>query len=139
MSKLILDACVALKMIFVSEEGADLALSLREDFKHQIHQLIAPDILPVEMAHAVTRAERKGIIPKGKGQVLLNDFLTPCPNLFTYGDLLDRAMELSSDVRLGVYDCLYVALAEEENCKIVTVDQKMIDLFPQHVISLSDV
>ena len=58
MSKLVLDAFVALKMIFVSEEGADVALALREDFKHQIHQLIAPDILPAEMAHAVTRAER---------------------------------------------------------------------------------
>lgn len=137
MSKLVLDAFVALKMIFVSEEGADVALALREDFKHQIHQLIAPDILPAEMAHAVTRAERKGIIPKGQGQVLLNEFLIPCPLLYQYGDYSDRAMQLSSDARIGVYDCLYVALAEEENCKIVTDDHKMIHLFPQHAIHLS--
>jgi predicted nucleic acid-binding protein len=29
-------------------------------------------------------------------------------------------------MRIGVYDCLYVALAEEENCQLVTADDKLI-------------
>ena len=136
MSKLVLNASVALKMIFVSEEGAPLALALRDDFKNQIHQLIAPDILPIEMGHALTRAERKGIIPKGQGLVLLDDFLTSCPVLYPYGNFLNRVMQLSSDVRIGAYDCLYVALAEEEQCQAVSADLKMTKLFPAHVISL---
>lgn len=136
MSKFVLDASVALKMIFASEDGAALALALREDFKNQIHQLIAPDILPIEMGHALTRAERKGIIPKGQGRHLLNDFLVVCPVLYPYGNLLDRAMELSSDVRMGVYDCLYVALAEEEQCQAVSADFRMAQLFPAQVIPL---
>jgi predicted nucleic acid-binding protein len=36
--------------------------------------------------------------------------------------LLPRAYELSSQLRIGVYDCLYLALAEHENCDLVTGD-----------------
>ena len=33
---------------------------------------------------------------------------------------------ISSQVRIGVYDCLYVALAERENCDLITADDKLI-------------
>ena len=56
MSKFVLDASVALKML-LPEPGSDAANALRDDFKNQIHDLIAPDTLPVEMAHTLTRAE----------------------------------------------------------------------------------
>ena len=29
-------------------------------------------------------------------------------------------------MRIGFYDCLYVALAERENCELVTADDKLI-------------
>ena len=30
-------------------------------------------------------------------------------------------------MRIGVYDCLYVALAEQEKCELVTADTTMIN------------
>jgi predicted nucleic acid-binding protein len=30
-------------------------------------------------------------------------------------------------MRTGFYDCLYVALAEQENCELVTADDKLIN------------
>jgi predicted nucleic acid-binding protein len=43
-------------------------------------------------------------------------------------------------MRIGVYDCLYVALAEREGCELVTADDKLIEnlqiLFP-FVVSLA--
>jgi predicted nucleic acid-binding protein len=42
--------------------------------------------------------------------------------------LLWRATEISSQSRLGVYDCLYVALAEEERCELLTADQRMVSV-----------
>ncbi len=127
---------MALKTLLVTEEGADLALALMDDFRHRIHELIAPDTLPIEMCHVLTRTERQGGIPKGDSAVLFAQFLRDCPKLYPYGDLLDRAMQLSSDVRIGVYDCLYVALAEEEQCQVISADMKMVKLFPQTVITL---
>jgi predicted nucleic acid-binding protein len=32
---------------------------------------------------------------------------------------------LGHTLRIGVYDCLYVALAEQEKCEFVTADDKL--------------
>jgi hypothetical protein len=60
--KYILDANVALKWV-IPEKHSDKAIRLRSDYQAGIHELHAPDIFPVEAAHALTRAERKGDIP----------------------------------------------------------------------------
>lgn len=134
--KYVLDASVALKML-LHEQDSPLALALRDDFRNQIHELISSDILPAEMGHALTRAERKGIIPQGEAKKHFYDFLDPCPQLFPYGDVYDRAMQLSSVIRIGFYDCLYVALAERAGCPVVTADDRLVKAFKGQVISLA--
>lgn len=43
-----------------------------------------------------------------------------------------RAFAIASQFRIGVYDCLYVALAEREGCEFVTDDDKLVkNLQPQ--------
>ena len=132
----VLDASVAMKSLL--KEVDFLAIALREEFKRQVHELIAPDVLPAEMGHALTRAERKGIIPKGTAKILFHQFINPCPELYPYGDLYDRAMEIASDFRVGFYDALYVSLAEREGCELVTADEKLQNSLPGFpIISLS--
>ncbi len=58
------------------------------------------------------------------------------PQLHDNIPLLARAFDLSSKMRIGVYDCLYVALAEREQCKVVTADTRMIGLFPNLTVSV---
>ncbi|MBI3864032.1 MAG: type II toxin-antitoxin system VapC family toxin [Planctomycetia bacterium] len=135
--KLILDACVAISML-VEENDTPAARSLQADFQKKIHELIAPDSLPLEIAHALTRAERQGKIDVGQGQIAFDDFLDPCPTLYPYFDYLDRAIRLSSKFRIGVFDCVYVALSEEHGCPVVTSDKRFLELFPSLTISLSD-
>ena len=130
MNKFVLDASVALKMILVSEMGSSQALSIQDEFRNQFLDLIAPDVLPAEMGHALMRAERKGIIPKGEGKTLFLQFINPCPQLYPYFRLYDRAMKISSDFRIGFYDALYVALAELEDCDLVTADEKLLNSLP---------
>jgi predicted nucleic acid-binding protein len=67
--KYVLDASVAFKWEVV-ELNSDKANLLRDDFRNGIHELIAPDFFPFELAHALTRAERQGRI--GAGQALLS-------------------------------------------------------------------
>ena len=139
-NRLVLDASVALKMIFVSEIESELALALQDDFRSKSRQLIAPDLLPAEMGHALMKADRKGIIPKGQGIILFDEFINPCPELFPYGDLYDRAMEIASDYRVGFYDALYVTLAEQEGCDLVTTDEKLRNSLPGFpIVSLSSI
>ncbi len=40
--------------------------------------------------------------------------------------------EISSTLRVGVYDCLYVALAERETCQLVTADDKLVRNLQPH-------
>lgn len=40
-------------------------------------------------------------------------------------------------MRIGVYDCLYVALSEQEQCKVVSADTRLFNTFPNQVIPLS--
>jgi predicted nucleic acid-binding protein len=58
------------------------------------------------------------------------------PTLQPYLPLLPRAYELSSHVRLGVYDCLYVALTEREGCELLTADDRLKRSLPSHRIVL---
>ncbi len=123
--KYVLDSSVALKWV-LTEPDSPRARSVRDDFRNNLHELLAPDVFPVEVAHALTRAERKGIIKPPDAARLLADILsTPMP-LHASWPLLPRAVAMSSAMRCGVYDCLYVALAEREGCELITADDKLL-------------
>ena len=96
------------------------------DSRQGVHELLAPDILPVEALHALTRAERRGILSAGDGWILWQSMVPDLPALHPHMPLLKRACEISSATRHGVYDCLYVALAELESCELVTADDKLV-------------
>ena len=121
----VLDSSVAFKWL-VPETDTPKALRLRDDFRNGVHDLIAPDVFPVETIHALTRAERQGRVTPAEGSVLFKDLVKNLPLLHPYLPLLPRAYQISSSMRIGVYDCLYVSLAERESCEFVTADHKMI-------------
>jgi predicted nucleic acid-binding protein len=129
--KYVLDSCVGFKWLVV-EPDTDKARKLRDEYRLAVHELIAPDVFPVEIVHALTRAERQGRITTPEGAQLMADMLNTLPLLFPSLPLLPRAYQISSAARIGVYDCLYVALAEREGCQFVTADARLItNLGPQ--------
>lgn len=123
--KYVLDANVALKWALAEPDSAK-ARQLRDDFQRDIHDLLAPDLFEVEIAHALTRAERQGRIAVGHGGILWAHILSTSPRLERSGLLIPRAITISSSLRVGVYDCLYTALAEREVCEFVTADARLI-------------
>jgi predicted nucleic acid-binding protein len=135
--KFVLDASVAVKWV-LPESETQKALLLRDEFRNQVHELIAPDIFLIEVANALTRSERRGIIRPPEASAKLTDVLTTAPDLHAHGPLLLPAVEISSRVRIGVYDCLYLALAEREQCDVVTADQRLKASGHPQVILLAD-
>ena len=123
--KYVLDSSVAVKWV-VREAESDKADRLRLAYQNGIHELVSPDILTVEVAHALTRAERQARITVGQALLLLADVLTTAPLFHPFRPLLARATEISSSMRIGVYDCIYVALAEQESCEFITADVRLI-------------
>src|SRR5436309_1277441 len=121
----VLDSSVAVKFV-LPELDADKALRLRDDARQAIHNLVAPDVFPVEVGHALTRAERQLRIAPPNGWIGWRAIMIDCPTLHFSFPLMPRAYDISSRMRVGIYDCLYVALAEREGCTFVTPDDKLI-------------
>ena len=121
--RLVLDSNVAIKWR-LPEEDSEKAIAIKDSYVNGFNELIAPDIFPAEVGHALSRAERKGILKSPQAAEGLKDILLVAPKLYAYIPLLPRAMELSSATRTSVYDCLYVSLSERENCPLLTADKK---------------
>jgi predicted nucleic acid-binding protein len=133
--KYVLDASVALKWV-LNEPHSDKARRLRDDFKQLVHELLAPTTFVAEIGHALTRAERKGIIKPPMAAAFFSDVLSTPPVFHDFVPLMPSAVARSSAVRIGTYDCLYVGLAERERCKVVTADQRVLALFPLTTVAL---
>jgi predicted nucleic acid-binding protein len=119
------DSSVALKWV-LPEAHSDKAIRLRDDFHRGVLDLVAPDIFPLETLHALTKAERQKRIVLGTAQGLWQSILADCPVLHPHIPLLDRAYEIASAERIGIYDCIHVALAEHQSCELVTADDKLV-------------
>ena len=123
--KYVLDSSVAFKTV-VAERDSSKAIQLLEDFALLQNELIAPDVFPYELAHALTRAERQQRIVPGEASILWATIMGSPPHLLHDHALIGRGIEIASYFRIGVYDCVYVALAERENCELVTADAKLV-------------
>lgn len=129
--KYVLDSSTAFKWALV-EIDTDKALRLRDDFAKAIHELIAPDLFPIELGHSLTRAERQGRITPPQSSALWLAIMQTAPALVPSLPLVPRALDLSSQFRQSIYDCLYVALAEQEQCLLVIADEKLVRKLAPH-------
>jgi predicted nucleic acid-binding protein len=120
----VLDASIGIKWV-MNEVDSAVARRLRDDFRNQIHELIAPDSFLLEAAHALTKAERRGIVPDATK--LWVELMADSPQLSPSLPLMLRALRIATRARIGVYDCLYVALAEREGCELITADARLLN------------
>src|SRR4051794_35569129 len=103
--KYVLDASVAIKWAIV-EPDSDKATRLRDDYRTTIHELIAPETFAVECAHALTKKERQRVISDSR--TLWDEIMLDSPVYFSILPLMDRAIEVSIQMRHNVHDCLYL-------------------------------
>lgn len=129
--KYVLDASVAAFWV-VRSPLMRRALRLRSEYQQRIHELIAPSHFPGEIASALTKAERTKLIRPGAAHPLIRDVLATPPVLYDVDQLFYRAVDISSQTRSAFYDCLYVALAERENCELVTADIGLVNNLRPH-------
>lgn len=86
-------------------------------------QLVAPHLLPVEVANIVRRATVAGKISQDAASLAQVDLQALRVELFPYWPFADRIWELRANVTC--YDAWYVAIAEFLDCPLATLDGRL--------------
>ena len=121
--KAVLDSSAALASVLPEPLQAK-AIRLLDDYRGGLHDLLAPDIFPIESLNGIVKAERQRRIRNG--YALWQGIMSDSPVYHPYLPLLPRAFAISTQTLSAVYDCVYVALAELEICEMVTADDRLV-------------
>jgi predicted nucleic acid-binding protein len=120
--QVVIDTSVAFKLfVGYGETGLDQAAALLRAHREKELSLIAPATLPIEIANSL-----RYLLPDREDVLgFLADLESLHIELFaTDFDLVNRAATRALETEMGVYDALFLALAEERGCPLVTADRK---------------
>ena len=119
----VVDASVAFGW-FVESPGSEQAVRLLNQAPQA--QLLAPDLVLVELLNAGWKAWRAGAITEeqwqGMGELAPGLFAELVPA----APLLRGAQRWSRRLDHPVYDCMYLALAEDRKGSVITKDQRLL-------------
>jgi predicted nucleic acid-binding protein len=123
--KYVLDSSVAVKWV-LPEKDSDKAIRLRDDYRQGLHLLVAPDWFTLEVMNILGKAAARKIITPALALQHLADILGNAPVFFPSLPLANQAFQLALKHQRAVYDCLYLALAVQEKCDLVTADDALV-------------
>ncbi len=118
---LVVDASVALKW-FVDEPGSARAAALLTC----ADRLVAPDFIVAEVCNAAWRAVRAGTMLAAQQDHAAMRLPMIFDELVPAATLAQRAVTVSRALDRPVYDCLYLALSEQRDARLVTADRKLL-------------
>ena len=119
----VVDASVAVKWALL-EEGREGALALLGSYVAGDVQLIAPRLLLEEAASAIAKRHLRKQLTTTQAHRAFEILRQRAPMLIDNGTLLNEAFQLSIRHQLSLWDCLYLALAIQRRCDLVTADKR---------------
>lgn len=119
----VVDASVAVKWL-LPEDGREHALRLQDLYQEEKIDLIAPSLLAVEVANVLWKRARRGDLSPETALRCYEGFLVDAPILLDSPSLEASALGLALAHCHPVYDCLYLALALERRCDLITADER---------------
>lgn len=120
--KKVVDASVVFKFYDQTEENAEIAVKLRDLHINKEIEITIPELLFLEVTNGLKWKNNK------------NNFLDKITkSLFDLGFTIEKlteknlsiALEISVKYGITVYDALYVAIAQENRCELITADKEL--------------
>jgi predicted nucleic acid-binding protein len=121
---LVVDASIVVKW-FLPEPLSDAALRVAAADR----LFLAPELLAAEFTNALWKKQMRGEVEGTAAAHILENFHRVAIETFALMPLLPTAFAIASAAGHSVYDCLYLALAERENCPLVTADRRFYQAF----------
>ena len=123
---IVLDASVAVKA-YVEEIGSDAAT----EWLTGTERLLAPELIRTEVAGALCRQVRLGLLEAPDAETLCKDWLGDLAQgifaLTPDRDLIPEAVALSTKLKHPFADCMYLAVAIRAGAELVTADRPFHD------------
>jgi predicted nucleic acid-binding protein len=119
--QLIIDSCVCVKWV-IHEQDSEKAIDLLSaDF-----ELTAPDFVLLEVASALWKNVRRGLLTAERAHERLSDLPGFFDRLLPSSDFVVEALALGLAVDLPIYDCAYVVAGRRTGAKLVTADRQLV-------------
>jgi predicted nucleic acid-binding protein len=115
---IVVDASVTLKWV-LNEPGTQAALALFG------HELIAPELWLTEAANALWRHVRLGEASAAEALARIDELANAPVASVSTEPFVRRSLEIALEIRHPVYDCLYLAVAEDRNTYVITDDRRL--------------
>lgn len=127
MKGVVVDASVALKWVLKEEHDAKARRLLSSN------DLLAPHLLWAEIGNTLWKRHRRRESSVGEVRRMLADIRSLPIMTFAHWPLLPSALDLAISLDQTVYDCLYLALADAEDCAVITSDRRFHDVVSRSV------
>jgi predicted nucleic acid-binding protein len=133
LTRLVVDCSVVVKWKIPTEDHAGAAAALFGDWEHQVVDVVVPNHFPSEVISAFLRASRRGRLTVDEAREAIRDLLALPFVLCDVTALANRAFTIAHQRQQRAYDCLYVALAEQDGSELWTGDERLYNaLHAQH-------
>ena len=116
----VVDASVAARW-FLALEKADRAEALLNSGE----RIIAPDLVIAEITNAAWKAAVFGGVSTATVTDIIEKSARYFHELIPAEVLKDRALEIALALKHPAYDCFYLALAEQRDCRLITADDRL--------------
>jgi predicted nucleic acid-binding protein len=119
MTSFVVDASVAAKWFFPEDHSA-AAMKLLSPR----NTLLAPDIIWSEVANVAWKRVGRGELQIDEAGAIVDGLLRMPLTVVSSQSLVAPALQLAVATSRTVYDCLYLALAIDRKCKLMTADER---------------
>ena len=138
MTRLVIDASIAIKWV-VEEEGTQAALALRNKA-----ELIAPDLIIAECANILWKKVQRDELSASEALIAARLLQSANVDILATRTLLEMATRLAIELGHPAYDCIYLALAIQSDCRFGTADKSFVRKISsaplaERVVALADI
>jgi predicted nucleic acid-binding protein len=121
---LVVDCSVAAKWVLAEPGEVEAFRLLNEQALGEL-SLIAPDLLLMEFAGLIAKRTRRKQMPVAEATQAFRLMEESELRLFESRPLLGHALDLALNNQMSLWDCVYLALALEHNCPMITADRRL--------------
>lgn len=120
MKRFVVDASIAAKWFFLEEYSQD-AIKIMNSKRI----LMAPDFMWIEVGNVCWKRIQRNEIQEHQAQEMLRNLLRYPLEVYPAKPLLGPALSIASQLKISIYDALYVSLAYSKDAVLVTADRKL--------------